>query len=236
MTGPKPINTRPVRLPDITVGRRPNAIELAFRQMGMNPEDRQASQAEFAERMRQFSPAFYKALPGGAVQGLGSAVTDVASVDLPFLPPLLSGVRATGDDLTTAFANHLHALLGADPESEGGAVGQEVAAMSAPLIVPDALLAMIPGRSPRIGVPEMGSMRRDVPMVQVPERVPRLPEYPNRRGPPVSVPARAIAPPPEPGYWPSYPSEAEAAALWQETRRRLLATPPGTAATAARRP
>lgn len=144
MTGPKPVNRSPVLLPALTVlGHRPNAIETAFRQMGMAPQERQVSQADFAERMRQFTPAFLRAIPGGVAKSVGG-VEEMARM----LPNMLgrSGVTVNpGHDLTDKLVAYLHELMGADPQSEGGAIGQEMAQTAA------TVLPMIPGVPEAVG-------------------------------------------------------------------------------------
>lgn len=157
MTGP-----RPVRLPDITVhaGHLPSAIELAFRQMGMTPAERAQSQADFQARREAFGHDFPRALPSGIPAFAGGALTDVASLDLPFLPPAFPAVRAKGDELTQHLTNYLQRLFGAPAGSEGTQAGTEVGSLVAGAVLPEAVSSVLE-RLP----------------------VPRTPELPGRPGP-----------------------------------------------------
>lgn len=147
MAGPKP-----VRLPDLYVGKQPNSIELAFRQMGMTPEDLKASQQGFALRREAFHHDFPRAIPGGMVSGAGDFLGDVGSVNLPFLPPLLPKVKQQTQSLTDHLTARLHEFFGVDPQTEGGQTGQEIGEIASAFLPYEAAVPIARGLGKGIGV------------------------------------------------------------------------------------
>lgn len=123
--------------------RRPNAIELAFRQAQMSPEQRLQSQAEFRARMERFGPDFVKAIIPGAVstlRPLEAGLTNFRGNPIAAAMPTRSRSPIT-DRLVSA----LQEMLGSDPQSEGGAIGQEIGQIGA------TVLPMIPGVQQVVG-------------------------------------------------------------------------------------
>lgn len=163
MTGPRPINTRPVILSDLTVlGHQPSAIEEVFRQMTMSPEDRAAAQAAFRVRRAQFAHDYPRALPSGVPAAIGGLGTDVASVDLPFLPPAFPAVRAKGDELTQHLVGYLQRLFGAPAGTEGTQAGTEMGSMLTASVAPEAIGSILERIAPflRTAIPEDPGMLR----------------------------------------------------------------------------
>lgn len=176
MTGP-----RPIVLPDLNVsGHLPNAIELAFRQMSMSPAERKASQEAFQARREAFAHDFPRALPSGVPAMAGTALTDVASLDLPGLPPALPAVRARGDELTDRLTQYLQHLFGAPTGTEGTQAGTEVGSIAAGSVLPEAIGSLWERLSPLLRSPVLedpgmlrpGEARRWAPgkEYQIPER------------------------------------------------------------------
>lgn len=211
MTGPKPGSKkerpprvyapggRPVSIPDLNVsGHAQNAIELAFRQMGMHPEQLAQSQADFRARQAAFAHDFPRALPSGIPAFVGGAATDVASLDLPFLPPALPAVRAKGDELTTRLTQYLHRLFGAPEGSEGTQAGTEIGGIAASVLAPELLGALGRGEAAGYALPKIGhqageSSRLLPPKVLYGPPRPPIREAPIGRGPRVDVPARSVS-------------------------------------------
>lgn len=126
MPDPKPVK-RPVKLPDLTVrGGTASPVEVALRLMGAPDDIRTQGQANFRQRREAFHRDFPRALPGGAAQMLGTLGTDIASVNLPFVPALLPRVQQQGDEWTQALTEGLHRFLGAEEGTEGTQTGEEI--------------------------------------------------------------------------------------------------------------
>lgn len=150
MTGPKPY--RPVQLPDLTVrGGQASPVEVALRMMGAPDDIRTIGQANFRTRRDAFHNDFPRAIPGGVTSGVGDFLSDVGSVNLPFLPPLLPQVKQEGMSLTQHLTNRLNEFFGAPEGTEGTQTGREIGQIGSAFLPYEAALPVMGGMARGIG-------------------------------------------------------------------------------------
>lgn len=208
MTGP-----RPVPLPEITVKmRRPSPIESALRIATLPPGEQREAQELFRMRREAFAHDLPRALPGGAAKMVGELGTDIASVNLPFLPALFPRVQEAGESWTSALTDEFHRLLGATPGSEGTQTGEELGGMVAsalpleaiPVLAAKGMRGVLTGKT--VGPREFwqGRVTKIIPPPADIPKPPPAPMAPRGATPPLPPdlgPAVGSLPPLSRDYW-----------------------------------